>query len=342
MAGFYIIQSTTETASKHKEQILRFWNEYLPGTPCERFDWMEANPASPTIWFLAFDTSNDALIGTVSIMIRELALDNKLYRIGIIGDYMIAPKHRAFGPALQLQTCAVGKMADLGLSFIYGIPNDKSIKSLERIGYERLHSLDYFIRPLKTSFYMAKRFGNTTAKVADGVIDRPMKWILSKYITYSSGKAINESLEIDDSFERFWEKLKAKKTGVLGVRNKSYLSWRYLKNPLNTFRFLTCKNNDNELLGFAFFTVSNSKMEIFDLIALEDVHASKLINGLIKVALKEDCHAIYIRLSENNDMSALLKSHLFIRTTDEVQLYAIGNKDIYRKKWNFFEGDRNI
>jgi len=46
MAAFQVVH--TKDPSRYREQILRLWDAYLPGTPPGRFDWMiEGNPAGP-------------------------------------------------------------------------------------------------------------------------------------------------------------------------------------------------------------------------------------------------------------------------------------------------------
>ena len=75
--GKYNIIKTTDP-SDFREQIINFWKDYLPDTTAYRFNWLlKGNPAGRTIWILAFLDQTDSLVGTVSLMPKEIMQKGK-------------------------------------------------------------------------------------------------------------------------------------------------------------------------------------------------------------------------------------------------------------------------
>ena len=52
----------------YEKELVEFWSSYLPGTPSDRFKWMNSNPEGPPIWFMAFEEKTNQLAGTISVM----------------------------------------------------------------------------------------------------------------------------------------------------------------------------------------------------------------------------------------------------------------------------------
>ena len=163
MPKFRII---TGGPSRYKEEIARFWREYLPGTPPERFDWMRTNPAGPAIWFFAIEEKTSTLAGTISLMPKDMLVDGSPVRACIMGDYMIGGRYRVFGPALDLQKAVTKDFSNLGFRFIYTVPNQASIKIIERMGFVEMMRLRTLIKPVKALPYLKKYVNPTLARFA--------------------------------------------------------------------------------------------------------------------------------------------------------------------------------
>lgn len=339
MAKFKIIQSDP---LRYKEQILKFWEKYLPGTPARRFDWMQSNPAGPAIWFFAFDEETLSLAGTISIMPKQMLLNKRDILIGIVGDYMISDQCRVFGPALQLQRAVTQNFSALRFEFIFTIPNQAAVKIMQRVGFVEKTKLFSLVKPIEILPYLKKRVKPAIAQLTAPFMTQAIK-LFSKELYVSAQGVFEELPRADGSFDLLWQDFKANHTGLIGDHCSAYLTWKYFQNPIKKFRALTYRKNEGgNLLGYVFFSIDDGKMEIFDIITLHKDYANKLMKHIIRIARTENCRAIHIMISEDNPWHKMLKGYLFIDTKSNASIYCYGNSQLLSEKWHFFEGERNI
>lgn len=340
MSQFEIIQ---KEADLYKQQILDFWENYLPETPPGRFEWMnQGNPAGKALWFFAIDKNSNDLAGTISLMPKELILNGRTIYAGILGDLMVGKKYRVFGPALSLIKEAITSIKNFGMEFIYTIPNKESKKVLERTGFVDINSLYYLVRPIKLQNYFEKFINPFFAKLITPFVELGLK-VFSREIFISNKGFFEELSETNELFNFLWEKIKTKQTGIIGQHSSDYINWRYFQNPLYKFKALTYKEHkEDPLLGYVFYTIYDSKLEIFNITSVNKDCTVRLLKRLACIADKENCNGIYITISKDNKWFNTLKSHLFFDTKFDMRLYFIGNQDIISNKWHFFGCDRNI
>ncbi|MCI0505907.1 MAG: hypothetical protein L0Z73_07315, partial [Gammaproteobacteria bacterium] len=246
---------------QYKTEIVDFWKNYLPGTPPERFDWMNSNPDGKPIWYLAFEKDSNKLAGTVSIMPRKMINNGKTLRAGIIGDFMIGDKYRVYGPALDLQKTVVASLKNHHLDFLYTLPNKASLKLNERTGLRNIADLDYYVKPIYVAYYLEKHVNHSIARVISPIV-KVLLAIGSKETYMTNGGIYREVKDIDGSFDTLWNRIKEKRADLLSNRGAEYLRWRYLKDPLLDFQVITVQDKpDGEISGYIVFTIIDHKME---------------------------------------------------------------------------------
>jgi hypothetical protein len=326
----------------YRKEIVQFWDAYLPGTPPERFDWMQDNPAGPAIWFFAIEEGSSRFAGALSIMPKELLLNGRVVRAGMLGDYMIGGPFRVFGPALDLQKAVIKNFSDLGFGLIYTIPNEASLKIIQRMGYAEMTRLYSLVKPIKALPYLKRYINPAVARIVAPIADLVMK-IGSKETYVASEGVFEETSSAGDSFDRLWKSFGPNHRGIIGDHSSAFLMWKYFQNPLKKFRVLGCKKDEKgDLLGYAFFAVQNDRMEIADIITLQKSCANGLLKQLIAKARRENCTSIGIMLSEDNSWLRRLKGFLFLDAKNYASVYGYGEKDVVSQPWQFFEGERNI
>lgn len=342
MPDFRIIR--TNDSSRYRDQIVEFWRAYLPGTPPGRFEWMTSgNPAGPAIWFLAFEHGSDEIAGMASLMPRKFHLMGRELHAGILGDFMVAMRHRVFGPNIQLLRSALAAMGDLGFSFIYTLPNEASFKVAEHVGMRSVAELCCLAKPIDMPFYLKKRAPYVLAEIIAPVADFYLR-ITSQEIFRCARRSVKETVAIDDSFDRFWERMRVKTEELVGDRSADYLRWRYLRNPLNRFRFLVCADrSDREIGGYAvFFVNEENKMDIYDIVAIEKECSDSLRISLIKICRKERRRALYFVAANGSLRLKDFRRFRFLNTESVQRLYCHGGAGIPLDRWDFSSGDRNI
>ena len=221
----------------YRGEIIKFWKEYLPGTPAKRFDWMsKGNPAGPARWFLAFEKVSGELAGTLSVMPKKLAVNGKFLMAGIIGDLMVSKKYRVFGPALQLQRTVLESFPSLGVKLLYTVPNKAAEEIMLRAGYQKIGHFIRLVKPLnfKKQFQMNSfpRIGAFLAWDARLVLR-----LISKETYMKNEGQLREIREFNEAHNVFLRQF-AGKPSIAGERTHESLNWRFFKNPLRRLNVL--------------------------------------------------------------------------------------------------------
>jgi hypothetical protein len=260
-----------------------------------------------------------------------------------MGDFMVDEGHRVFGPNLMLVRAAVKSPGDLGPSFLYTVPNDSSRKVTEHVGVRYVTTLECWAKPLDYGFYLRKRLPAPVASLLSPVAGAVFR-ISSRETWMSFAGKVEETSDIGEDFERYWERLRDGASGLTGERSAAYLRWRYQANPLYRFRFLTCrKKGSGEISGFAVFcTREENKLDVYDLQADDDGSFDALVRALIDAGRAEKSQAVYFIAPNWSTRFARLGRFRFLDTKDTLQLGFFGEPDIPLEEWHFMSGDRNI
>ena len=342
MASFNMIR--TDDPSQYHDQIVRLWKENLPGTPPERFDWMQAgNPAGAAIWFLAFEEASDEIAGALTIMPRRIYYRGRETLAGILGDFMVDSKYRVFGPNLMLVRAPLKSLDELGLSFIYTLPNESSRKMAERAGVRYTTELSCYTRPLDFRTYIEKRLPATLAEILSPAVGFLFR--LSSAETWLSfDGTVEETVDIDEGFDRFWERLREESPSIIGDRSAVYLRWRYQSNPLYHFRFLTCRRKgERDISGYTVFCGrEEDRIEIYDLQASSKGCFNRLVKALTDIGRKERARSIYFIAPRWSTMLDRLRRFRFLDTKSTHQIGFFGEPDLPLEEWDFVSGERNI
>jgi predicted acetyltransferase len=340
MERFHIIQADP---MQYREQILKFWEAYLPMTPPQRFEWLnQGNPAGAAIWVLAFNRKNNELAGVISVMPKEIILEGQTVRGGILGDFMVSNKYRVFGPNLQLPKTVLSHLSDLGFNFLYTIPNPESEKIMKRVGFRKAGVMYNLVKLLKTKHYLNKYLNSFAGRLMSPFTYIGLK-IISRETYVSAAGVFEETAVIDEIFDLLWNKIKLQQPHMIGDHSPSYITWRYLQNPLYKFRVLTYKEEfKGDLLGFIIFTIDQGKLYIFDIIAVERTYIHRLLKRIVSIARSESCLSINIDVFETNPLLPILKSFRFFDARGDIAMYSFGEQSTSFQDCSFFGGDRNI
>lgn len=265
---------TRADIKRDKDQIIALWKRNFTDIPEERYEWIyENNPAGSAICLIAKDPIG-SIIGAASIFPRKLFLDNHFILAGIAGDFVIDKEHRGFGPAIALQKAIISKAREEGFEILYGIPNNKSEAVLLRVGYRKLGNIIRMTKPLKSEYYI-KRYINIPGitHIISKVTDFALKPSIGKksYLKsdYFKSKIISS---IDKNFDEFWEVAKVQ-WHFIGVRDSSYLKWRFFKSPNNNHQFFVLSENDNgKIVGYILYHIANNKIYIDDILAFKECY----------------------------------------------------------------------
>ena len=340
MSRFNIIQADPY---QFKNKILEFWEKYLPGTPFARFEWLANNPAGPTIWLFAIEKKTGKLAGTISLFPKDLFYHQKKIKTAILGDFMLHEKFRVFGPALDLIKAAVAFKERGEFDFLYTIPNPQSRKIAQRVGFNSAGKIYSMMHPLQCDLIMEKYLGHLPAKILR--IPASLALNLCSRTTYVTHNRTfmyetdwNE-LDIDN----FCSNIRIKNRVMTGDCGRAYLRWRYGENPESEFRILCCRQHEGgPIKGLSVFSVHESRMELFDIMAVADKFILMMLKKIESIAKNTKCRGIYFSVHENNPLLPLIRSCCFFDTKDMAEIYVYPEQTSSFDHWAFTSADRNI
>lgn len=331
-----------DNRTQYKDQIIDLGKKYLPGVNKERLEWMDSgNPAGASYWIMAFEETSNNLVATMSIMPKNFYFKGKKLLSGILGDFIVDKKHRIWGPSFDLPIIAKTSMNDLGMKFLYTIPNNDSIKIIQRVGFINILNLNTFVKPLKIRKYIEKYL--YPIKELSPIISPIIDIILKIYYgdVFIKNDNIYENILNNDINSDKWNR-KNNNDILYSDKNYSYIEWRYMKNPYNKFRIFY--HNQSDTLGYHVATIINNNYEIFDIVTNTntDNDFNEIVKDSIYMARINNCDSIKIQASLPNHASKILRKHGFIAFEDRVPIYYIGDAEYMKYITQFYSGDRNI
>jgi len=341
MARFII---TNEDPAPYRDRIVQFWDEYLPGTPSQRFEWLsQGNPAGNAIWFFAFEENSRELAGLMSITPKEIGVSGEKIRVGIAGDFMVSSKYRVLGPTFHLVKKAVNSCREFGLHALYTIPNQESRKIMMKSGFDSGEVLISFVKPLDIHYYLAKKVPSWFARVLSPILSIAIRRISLEIYTPLSG-CYSGNDNFDESYDKFFQSKLKINTSVMSFRGSSYLKWRYGNNPAHKFRVLSYQDEpETDLSGYIIYTkTSDNRYLIYDTLFTDETVFKRLLKKLIVIASQENGRAIHMTISSNNkSFIDVLHQFRFFDDGDRSELLVSGG-DMQLEKWAILLGDRNI
>ena len=341
MPKFKIIQDNPQ---KFKSQILNFWKEYLPGTPLARLDWMENNPAGHAIWLFAIEEKTGRLAGTISLFPKDLFLNGKKIKAAILGDFMLHEKFRVFGPALSLLKAAKAFKEKGEFDFLYTIPNLKSKKLVERVGFISAGKCYSLMHPQKLDFLIKKYVGYFFAKI----LEKPLLLTLRLFsrATYAGFPGVLEGIDWHDdkAFNEFFRQVSKRHIGLMtGDYSLAYLDWRYRQNPEFDSQIFTFRERTGgDILGFFVFSLNEHSLELYDIVVLDNKMILAMIKKISAICKKAKCRKIYTLIYEDNPLLPVFKKCCFFDTKDQIEIYTYPEEIKEIEQWSFTSADRNI
>jgi hypothetical protein len=159
--------------------------------------------------------------------------------------------------------------------------------------------------------------------------------IRNKYLLTNKTYQFSKCNHINEEFDILWEKLK-NSYNILGVRNKKYLIWRYLKHPLgNIFLFSIRKNG--LLVGYLAYSIrkrKNSDLMIFEVLDIFCDHTnSQLVKSIsywiIQKAKKTKSDIIKVSFMPKKLRDELLKCGFINSSTPNLDFIIFKNNSHY-------------
>jgi hypothetical protein len=254
---------------RDREHLLALWQTGLQqgGKPEAKLDWYyRANPAGVPRVLILRPPGGETPVGVASIVPRRMSLGAETFVAGELADFVVAPEHRNFFPALILQR-AVRVEALRTHPIVFGMPNENSDAVVQRAGYRRIGSIVRHARVLRSSEYFSRHVPRWLARIAGAAADlvrAPLHILRSRR---ASGFAPTWIDRPDARFDDLWKRACA--TGLMiGERDARFLTWRFADSPMSPHRFLVLESGDaRTLAAYAACSVVDNRLHVRDFLA---------------------------------------------------------------------------
>ncbi|HWO88806.1 MAG TPA: GNAT family N-acetyltransferase [Gemmatimonadales bacterium] len=255
-----------------REVILRLLGEMHGAGAADRYEWLYLrNPHGRALTWLAVDESSGDVVGMTSLFPRFVYVGGKTELGALGGDSYVVPAARGRGLATRLHLVTREEMGRNGVQVAYGAPVPINLRALLAAGARVVSEFRRFTLLLGPS--SARRPDGATggrtgaaglaralAEKASATVGLLSRLALSRAITkYTISSVAEFGQEWDDWIERLrWS------YPVACVRDRRYLTWRYLESPRRT-QVPFVVRRDERIVGLLVLEARDARCAIVDL-----------------------------------------------------------------------------
>lgn len=202
-------------------------------------------------------------VGSLSITPHLYVADNQTYLLGILGDISVSKNWRGKGVAVQMFEYLFKIEGAKNFRAFLVMPNEAAARSLEKAGWRTVLKMQRFVKLLTLDEKIGLS-GWMSSALNFSLRQASFENILRREDEYR-GEGVDG---FDERFDRLWENLNLKRT-MIGLRNREYLTWRYMKHPTLKYSVFTLVEGAR-LCGYMIFRVNEGRCHIDDLLFLDE------------------------------------------------------------------------
>ena len=221
--------------------------------PMARWYWQyRDNPVGIKTIMIAENNMGD-IIGHYAVCPVRMKVQEEI-RLGSISlDTMVHPEYQGLGLFTALASELYKTLASHGILLTYGFPNKNSFHGFVKklLWTDFTDHLCIYARILRMDGILEKNITSPLLVSWGRRVSEPMLNIYNAMVIRKvhGGVTCSHGDDIDDGIDALWERW-AKSIRIAVVRDKQYLTWRYVHNPCEQYHIINVRN-DTELIGCA-------------------------------------------------------------------------------------------
>ena len=336
--------------ASERERILSVLAVNLPAAAGpERFDWLYlSNPDGPALVWLAEHENGDP-VGTSAAHPRRMHVCGEPVRALNLGDFAIDRSQRTLCPAIGLLRATLAPVRNGAYAFSYDFSNASMHAVYRRMQVRALGNSERWMQPLAMRQVLRRKFGAEWLAAVAGMAGDAL-WRARRAM---HGRARELRLEVlaADCGEEFdaLDARVARGRGVTGVRDATYLRWRYLRNPVWKHEIL-CARAKGRLVGYT--VLRRTKTDTISLVDMQGEHTrvcGVLLSAAARWAAARDAAALHVEVLADSDTARMVKALGFIRRESSAGPIAFwspacrqASELAVAKHWWLMGGDRDV
>ncbi len=336
-----------------KKDFIAFRNENRDSKRNEAyFEWRflkRPSGAQPVIVWA--ETAAGEKIGSLSIVPHQYLINNLSYPLAILGDISVSRQWRGKGVAKQMFNYLSGLDEVKKLKACVVLPNEEAARPLGKASWQKVSELERYVKILRSEDFLKRVLrGKTFSKIISTSLNTVLRLsvnevFLGRVPRYKSGLVS----EFDERFDGLWNSLN-KENMFLGMRNREYLTWRYLLHPIDKYNIFILLH-DEKLCGYIIFYTGESTCYVIDVLCLnENRYPDYLLYNFINHIKKNDVvSSINLRINRSDFSRLPLYKFGFIRRPDVQHFMVHVNSEfsgqhslLNGRNWYLTAGDKDV
>jgi hypothetical protein len=293
------------------------------------FGEMESDKLDPRFWkwefmdgpdgkgFLYLAEDGEKLAGHFADIPRRFSVNGEVLRGTLSLDLMVHPGYRRKGIFAEMGKYAARRVKEEKGLFMTAFPIRKeTIGGLLKIGWEVVGELPVLVYPLRFRGIINRYLHCSPLSFLMGGVARGGYHLLRgrKRQEELQGIQLEMITQFDGEFDRFWERA-MKLYPVMGARDRAFLNWRYLKNPIRNYTLYRAAEN-GEMTGYLILRrvdlLHFKSVVVVDLLALNDRSLRALIGKGIDHSLMAGADLLGCMIPKNHPYHRTLKDLGFL------------------------------
>ncbi len=290
---------------KDRSRLLDFWERHGDKPLDEKFEWMYVgNPHGDAAVWLLIDDEHNEVVGCQAFFPRRFIHEGQEIRGGAIGDLLVAPEHRALGPAVKLNRAVKGildREADLILSF----PNKKAQGVQIRVGFKRVAPLERLVLPVRSARLLQRKgVPAALSSVVAPVVDMVLKFRQGRL----GAQGAQSSDQLPEGVAELWQRIGTAHS-LFGVRDEAYLTWKYEQDVDDRHHWVIVPGEDGPVAA-AVYRIGDGELELRDvLFDGGDMEAGrKLVAEAARIAAEAGANSVVVNLPATSSLVGTLQA----------------------------------
>jgi len=316
----------------------RFW----------RWEFMEGPGGKALIYVVE---EENKIVGHFSDLPRQFSVHGKVVCGTLSVDLMVHSDYRRRGMFQAMGKYAIQRVKGENGLFMMSYPiRQETIQGFKKIGWEEVVGLPVLAYPIRFSGIVNRYLRFPPLSLLGGGVARFFYLLLYgiKKRKRIGAVEIEETDLLDDQFDKFWQKALSLYP-MMGIRNRSYLTWRYLRHPTRNYTIFRAKKG-GEMQGYIVLRKAellnfNSSV-IVDLLALDEVTLTVLVERGIKHSRQEGADLLGVMVPKTHLYYSILRGMGFLHTfkTFLLMIYSHekGRELFDPKAWYVNWGDTDV
>jgi GNAT superfamily N-acetyltransferase len=301
--------------------------------------------------FIYIVEDKNKIVGHFADIPRRFSVQGEVVLGTLSLDLMVHPHYWRRGIFEAMGRYGIERVKKENGLFLTAFPiRQETIHGLKKIGWKEVVKLPVLVYPIRFSGIINRYFHFRPLSLLAGGLARFFHLLLYslKMRRRVEEMEIEEVRLLDDQFDSFWQKAKSLHP-IIGVRNRNYLTWRYLQHPTRNYTIYRARKN-GEMKGYIVLRkvelLNFNSAVIIDLLAVDEGTLFMLVERGIQHSRQEGADLLGFMVPKGHPYYKTLRKKGFLRSpkTFQFMVFPHSNKKIFlsREKWYVTWGDTDV